>query len=170
MSRLWFFSKAFFSALEKIERRPRKADFNNSAFSNEDPSKKWEPIQKRKFSSKSRRPFRNRVHKLDVEIDEQESDIEVTKAKVTLDERDFQEDEEIVENESDADQGDEDAEAEPVVDNDARQPEFLAGVYLDPSGKRPAPWFAFANDGKCPFANCKYSHNADDIRAYIKKC
>ena len=61
-------------------------------------------------------------------------------------------------------------EAEPVDDNDARQPEFLAGVSMDPTGKRPAPCFAFAKDGKCPFPNCKYSHNSEDIRRYQEFC
>ena len=85
---------------------------------------------------------------------------------MTLDEGDSQEDQEVGEEESDADQGDGDADAEPVDDNDAREPEFLAGVSMDPSDKRPPPCFAFAKDGKCPFVNCKYSHNADDIRVY----
>ena len=37
---------------------------------------------------------------------------------------------------------------------------------MDPTGKRPAPCFAFAKDGKCPFPNCKYSHNSEDISGY----
>ena len=88
--------------------------------------------------------FRNRVHELDEEIDEEDSEEEVTKAKVTLEEGDTQE---VGEEESDADQGDGDGEAEPVDDNDARQLEFLAGVSMDLTGKRPAPCFAFAKDG-----------------------
>ena len=120
-----------------------------------------------KTSSKRRSNFRNRVHEHDEEIDEEEdSGEEVTKAKVTLEEEDSYEDQEVGEEESDADQGDGNAEAEPVDDNDARQPEFLAGVSMDLAGKSPAPCFAFAKDGKFPFPNCKYSHNADDIRVY----
>ena len=85
---------------------------------------------------------------------------------MTLDEDNFEEDQELGEEESNLGQGDGNSDAEPIDDNDARQPEFLAGISMDPSGKRPPPCFAFAKDGKCPFANCKYSHNADDIRAY----
>ena len=48
------------------------------------------------------------------------------------------------------------------------KPEFLAGVSMDHTDKRPAPCFAFSKDGKCPFVNCKYSHNADKIRVYQK--
>ena len=68
------------------------------------------------------------------------------------------------EEDSDADEGDGDAEAKPINDNDARHPEFLARVSIDPSGKRPAPCFAFAKDGRYPFPSCKYSHNLEDIR------
>ena len=53
-------------------------------FSGEDPTKKSEPHHERKFTSKRRSSFYNRVHELDEEIDEVESDGEVTKAKGTL--------------------------------------------------------------------------------------
>ena len=72
-----------------------------------------------------------------------------------MDEGDFEEDQEVGEEESNAGEGDGDCEAESVIDNDARQPDFLAGAPMDPAGKHPAPCIAFAKDGKCPFPNCK---------------
>ena len=66
---------------------------------------------------------------------------------MTLDEGDSQEDEEVGEGERDADRGDGDGETEPVDDKDACQREFLVGVSLDPTGKRPAPCFLLPRIG-----------------------
>ena len=39
---------------------------------------------------------------------------------------------------------------------------------MDPTGKRPPPCFEFANKGKCSFKDCKYSHDASDIKEYLR--
>ena len=39
---------------------------------------------------------------------------------------------------------------------------------MDPTGKRPPPCFEYANKGKCPFKDCKYSHDAGDIKEYLR--
>jgi hypothetical protein len=45
---------------------------------------------------------------------------------------------------------------------------WLHGISMDPEGKRPPPCFEFANKGKCPFKDCKYSHDASDIKEYLR--
>jgi hypothetical protein len=40
---------------------------------------------------------------------------------------------------------------------------------MDPEGKRPPPCFDFALKGKCEYGkDCKYSHNADDIKEFLR--
>ena len=46
--------------------------------------------------------------------------------------------------------------------------EWLHGIVMDPQGKRAAPCWKFATTGKCPYGdNCKFSHHAEDVKAYL---
>ena len=45
---------------------------------------------------------------------------------------------------------------------------FLAGLSLGKTGKRPPPSYLIAKEGKCSFANCKYTHHPSDIKAYLE--
>jgi hypothetical protein len=46
--------------------------------------------------------------------------------------------------------------------------EWLHGIVMDPQGKRPATCWKFATTGKCDYGDkCKFSHNADDVKAYL---
>jgi hypothetical protein len=45
---------------------------------------------------------------------------------------------------------------------------WLHGIIMDPQGKRAAPCWKFATTGKCNYGdNCKFSHHAEDCKAYL---
>ena len=64
--------------------------------------------------------------------------------------------------------GDEAAEVEdPDPRVDVQASSFLAGISMDPAGKRPPVCYMFAR-GKCTFQNCKYSHDPSDVKKYLE--
>ena len=53
-------------------------------------------------------------------------------------------------------------------DDDEEAVNWLSGMVIDPKGKRPPPCFEFANTGKCAYKYCRYSHNLNDIKEYLR--
>ena len=92
------------------------------------------------------------------------SDIEPPDGCVDLDEKDFVDDSDEKAPESKG----EDTEDLDESKDMPEELEWLHGIIMDPQGKRAAPCWKFATTGKCNYGdNCKFSHHAEDCKAYL---
>jgi hypothetical protein len=168
------FRRVLFKAFDDCEDRERlSAEFVAMQESNTD-RLEVQPPKAAKFIAEKRARFKTRVHEMgteDTASDEGEDKPTDRREAGSVEVMEPREPEWVVAAMEDGETEVQEKRSEPeTVQNSGDEEYFyLHAVSMDPEGKRPPPCFDFALKGKCEYGkDCKYSHNADDIKEFLR--
>ena len=162
------FRQLFFRALMKTEKRLRQEISSKAVFEEDDTHpRSVPPADRKRLAGRSRSRFRSRVHQTE---ELAETLVPIEPCDSGSDDKSVADEEAVSGTDEGSDSEHEEGEAAAASDSErrvaAQANSFLAGITMDPAGKRPPVCYLFAK-GKCTFPNCKYSHDPSDVKLYL---